>query len=305
MKRLALVVIAVLAVAWSGCGEDPELQKLKKQNAGLQTELVRRAAYVDDVTRTINEIEDRLGSITRREKLLLRVSSQISDIDTTSPQARRIRADFLAVEEHLADVRNRMDRLQRKMDASAVRISGLMKMVSRLQETIAQKDTVIARLRFQNRALLETVVGLEGTIAEQTHIISRTTDAADRLADTVRTQRGEIRKAFYLIGTADDMETKGLLARTGGFMGRGATLEPATGYDGPARIPLYTRIDDRENSRSISVPLATGQRIVGLLPPREEGSYRVLYRPGYPATLTIWDPAAFWTARCVLILIGT
>ena len=102
-----------------------------------------------------------------------------------------------------------------------------------------------------------------------------------------------INKAYYIAGTRDELEEKGIIKDEGGFLGIGSTTVFVNGAD----TDLFTPLD----VASESVITIDGE--VDELVPERDVTYYALNAVGEEVTdLSITDPESFWQERYLVII---
>ncbi len=115
---------------------------------------------------------------------------------------------------------------------------------------------------------------------------------------TVSTMTKEANKAYYVVGTEKDLIAKGVLIKTGGFLGFGKTLAQATSL----KEQDFTEIDRMRDS-TISFPKADKSYMIVT---RQDPQFLAvapdknhLLRTG----LKVASPEQFWAASKFLIVV--
>jgi hypothetical protein len=219
------------------------------------------------------------------------------------------------------------------VELAKVQVRGNRLQVTSESPFLAQRDTMIAKLRYvvtrvreteqqlsQSRQRIKNLTALsdslrstlDSTISNLQTVIATQKSTIDFLTDRVNTLttenvalRDSLATGYYVIGTRSELKKKGILVEQGGgrvlfiLWRTGKTLQPARNLD-----PSYfTAIDTRQVTQ-IPLPSASAEYRVASL---QDLSYVAEERKhnkysGTP-TLTITSPADFWRNSKFLIII--
>jgi uncharacterized coiled-coil protein SlyX len=189
-----------------------------------------------------------------------------------------LKAGIQRTKQHIAE-------LERKVKLGGVKLAGLEHVITNLKTTLAAKEEQIAALSGQVDSLQTRVGDLStqveaghGTIADQKQLIER--------------QRHEIGTVFYVIGDKDALAKKGVVVSTGGFLGFGKILQPASAM----RDSLFDAVDTDAQS-IIPIPAAKARVITA----QPASSYSLL-PSGKTLELHILDAKAFRTVKHVVVV---
>jgi uncharacterized protein YoxC len=292
MKKGHVVWVVLCIGALAGCsGREEELQKeLDREKARLQGTsdslnqvITQRDHYFDEVVRAINDVYVSLEGARQKEEMITqqtgeaegkfsltndqersRLLQQIASIDTTLKQGRK----------KLASLQSRVKKLNKESMALTETINNLKQMIEERERTIA---------------LLEgRVNGLENEVVEKTRLIAQ----RDSI---IGSREDEINTVFYVVGTREELEEKGIITDEGGFPWGlfGSTTVLASGLD-----PSFFKSLDRTKSNVISV----SGRIDEIVPKRDDRFYATHDVGDESSDLTVIDPAKFWQDRYLVIV---
>ncbi len=256
-------------------------------------------ARIDSLTRVAGERDQMMTEMAQNARLLSDISADLSKVQVKqklnvsgeSPGE----ASRDSIRQRVRYIANRINEEDRKLRASEKQVSSLTHLSdslrSTLQATIANYDSVIASQRSQLADLAAQVDTLRG----QTVALRDTVNNLTTIENTV----------YYVIGTKDELQQKGLIEETGGsrflwiLWKSGQTSVPSRQLD-PS---MFTAIDRRQVTRialpdsSKSYHIASRQDLSTLAtPPDKDGTVK-------GSALEITAPDRFWSPSKYLIIV--
>jgi hypothetical protein len=242
MKRFWTITLLALATACSPVGERGRIDSARVAAADRQRLSNELAAQKDSLTSAVLEADDFISQI----------DSQISRVKGLSRSKRK-----KAVLE---------SPLEQQVQARKEMLARVKALVDRTQETASQLAEAKRReraLRGENEQLLsqvekdqELINALGATIQRKTAMIARLEASADSIMTELRTAEARYSKAYYVIGTKDELMKKGVIVQEGGanllIVHPGRVLTPARKLD----REVFTAVDSRD-VREIAVPDTT------------------------------------------------
>lgn len=288
MRTTSFILVAFWVIV-AGCEKPEEQTELEKRNSELQEQLASRDQFIEDISSTINEIHDKIGTVWEMEKNVMGKPSS-SEVQQTMSQAEvkdlilnRI-SDIQAV---LNENRKKVAGLQKKLNASSVKYAGLEKIVDDLKKSIEVREKSIADLQIR-------VQDLEGEVTQKTQTIAMNEAIINSQTNQIETQSKEINTAYYVMGNKDELKEKGIITDEGGFLwgllGSTTVMSPAVDENG--FYPL-----DKSMDNEIDVPGNIDQ----IIPKRDQKYYVTEAAEGNRTVLKITDPA-FWRDRRLVIV---
>jgi hypothetical protein len=239
-----------------------------------QVQVAEKDSTINALFGTFNRISENLREIRAKQGGL--VSSGSSDRGLDMEQ--RVMGDLAAIDSLLAQNKDLVAQLRKQAKKSGARLSELEKSILDMEATITAKNAEIDTLKEQ----------LSSTNASLATLIDMYRDKS-QLSDM---QRNEMNSAFYAIGTAKELKTKGVLTKEGGVAGIGGVHKLNT-----AALPKdYFTAVDISNANEIPV----GAKKAKLATSHPEGSYR--FENG-AEKLVITDPTKFWSISKYLVVV--
>jgi outer membrane murein-binding lipoprotein Lpp len=280
--RVVWLPVALLVAAGCKQGPSPEVQARMDSLSQASSDRDRLMQEVAENTRLVSEIS----------KELARVSVPPKQLKITAESPLRASRDTLIQKIHY--VTGRMREIEPRLKDSE----------QRLRELTTISDSL-------RNELAATMQNLQGVIDNQKQTIDALNSQVEQLTaqiaalqDTIGTMAAEANTVYYVIGTKDELEQKGIVQETGGarflfvLWKTGKTLVPGRNLD-PSE---FTQADRRH---LFELPL-----------PAADKEYHIVSRqdvtaldtpPGQDGTITgkvkIADSAKFWANSKYLIIV--
>ena len=287
MRYTLPVFLFIAALSWGCNGRTAELEKenaaLQQQNREMAGSLSSQDSYIDDVVTSINDVYQSIEAARAKEKNLL---SETKGIETTTTKTKgEVRQGLLdrvvTINENLQTNRGRISDLQAKLNASKKKYSSLQTMVDNLRKSIEEREQSITSLETRVR-------GLEGDLATKSAMVrerDETIDAQKKVMSTV----------YYVVGTKDELEKKGIVRKEGGFLW--GLLGSTTTLAGTLDPSEFTAVDMGSNT-----VFRVDGKISEILPKRDAAFYTSEEVSGKESVLTVADRDHFWQNRYLVIL---
>lgn len=293
MKVVSLVVLSC-ALIW-GCNNRAE--ELEKQNANLQSsnhqltqDLTERDSYVDNVTQSINEVYSSIETVQAKERSLLKETSELESGKKLTRQEMRAKLldKITVIHTTLVNNQKTVADLQTKVNSFKSQYAGLKKMVVNLKKTLEERELAIADLT-------QRVQSLESDVAEKTRVIGEKDLVINDQSNKLNAQHQQITTAYYIAGTRNELEKKGIIKKEGGFLWGllGSTTMLASGFDDKYFKPI-NKIED--------MTIQVKGKIDEVLPKRNEEFYKKAEMADNQSTLTIAEPNNFWQEKYLVII---
>jgi len=289
--KIAIVLAVPCAVWILGCAGDNRAQELEKQlsqnrvdSTAFEQRIAERDKYLEEVIHEVNNIFGDLeqarmkeGSLSRRAKSVEGVAG-VQNLDTK----QQLLANIKEIGTSLTDNRKRIGQLQSRIKSMQGEFASLNKLVENLKTTLQEREASIAEL--QGR-----VQGLETAMRDKTAEIQRKDDMLDR-------QQGRINMVYYVAGTRDELEKKGIITSEGGFLWGllGSTTVMASGVDTTEFTPL-----DRTKFTTFHIE----GKVDEILPHRSTDFFASAEVNDSNTDLTILKPDKFWQEHYLVVVL--
>ncbi len=283
--RSVFVFFIVSGLIVAGCNDrSNEVAQLGTDLQKAKDDLAQRDKYIDDITRSINEIYGTLEQARATEGQLQShaVSAEVG-IQRTSQEARdMIFHQVSAVETRLREGREKIAQLEKRVKNYKSQFNGLNKMVASLKKQLQEREQSMADLQVRLTSLEEEVTMKNATIAVKEM--------------TIASKEKSLNTVYYIVGTRDELREKGIITEEGGFLWGllGSTTVLADQVD----EKLFTPID-----KSIEKIIPIRKGIKEVLPRRNAESYASAEISENQADFRIIDPSRFWQQRYAVIVV--
>lgn len=283
MRRTALPLVAVSLLA--ACQSGPSEAELAAQAEveALRNELQTRDALIDDMTQGFGEIERNLELLDERERLIASGEDE-KNLD----QRQRILRDIQLMNGLVQESRDRIAELNKQLDGRKVEASGLRKRLKEYEDQLAERDATLANLQ-------EELLTRDFRIEQLTAQLGDSEMEVAKREAVIDQQERAINKVYFTVATTRELEERGVVKRSGGFIGLGRTAVLAAQVnDGEFQVA-----DMRETER---IPI--GAKKATLVTEHPDDSYLLVEEGDELAYLEIKDPDRFWrTSRYMVVAV--
>jgi hypothetical protein len=291
----SILFFAVLLLVASGCNN--RSKELETQNAALNSvnsrlnqDLLARDEYIGTVTDSINAVYVSIENLKSREASLLKEKADLeSTKKLTQAEIRERLSDRIGViRATLSDDHKRILDLQAKLARSKKQYAGLQKLVENLKTTLAERDQEIAELTGR-------VQGLEQDVAQKNRLITEKNTLISEKDALISDQKNQLTTSYYITGTRDELEKKGIIKDEGGFPWGlfGSTSILASGFDPRDFKPV---------NNTTGCTIQVNAKIDEIVPKRNASFYQLEKLASDKSTLTISDPEKFWKEKYLVII---
>lgn len=286
--RIAATALALLGALACQSKPSPQLQARIDSLQNAANERDRLVQEMAQDARMISDVSSELAKVQVRGKL--NVTSESPGQASRDSVVARVR--YIAT--RLNDSESRLRSSERRI-RSLTSISDSLR--NTLTATIANYDSVVTSQRTQLVAYASQIDSLKG---ENTALAAVNTALKDTVGDLTLREN----TVYYVIGTRDELKSRGIIDETGGsrflfiLWKSGKSVQPARNLDPSA----FTAIDKRQVT-TIPLPdstkqyqIASRQDLSALgTPPDGDGKLH--------GSVQISAPARFWSASKYLIII--
>ena len=300
-----LSLAAIALVTLGACQPSPEHARADSTSAASAAQEVQLAtrltAQKDSLTRVVLQADDfimHVDSSMSRVKGLPKGKRADASLDPLARQIENRKLVMARVDALVARARATAAELGKTKKGNAALTARLVDdsvMITDLNTTIKRQTAMIAALSVRVDSLKGAAQRLAGTLAT-TQVSLASTQASLDVAE------GQRNRAYFVIGSEDDLVKRGVIVREGGanliFAHPGRTLQIARDLDTSSFTPI-----DRRVATVISVPdTSHWYRIISrqsldhaLVDGRDENSFK--------GNLKIADAERFWTPSRFLVLV--
>lgn len=279
MKKIFFVLLFV--PFWFACSEDkPEKDPVKDSLEQVNTQLSginsNQAAALDSFFRAMNDIQDNLDEIKKKEKI---ISKDTASGDVSS-RKDRITSDIQAIYDLMIKNKQRLAAAKKNLKESDLKIASMQETIDKLTADLAAKEMEITELRDQLQAM-----NLE---------LSNLTMNYQELQDESNAKTEELNTAYYAFGNSKELTKMGVLTKEGGFIGIGKTEKLAKDLN----TNYFTKIDITQTKE---IQLAAKKAKLVTTHPAD--SYKIEGADGKAEKLVITDAQKFWSVSKYLVVV--
>lgn len=287
-----LGVLVALVTLLAGCQSKKERARADSLQAITDRQLT--------LTTALSSQKDSLmRAIFESDSLLTRIDSQIRTVKGL-PAKKRVKRNYESpLEEQLMRRKELSDRVEALVERARVTAKELADSRKREQELRGKNDTLQLRIEDDQKIIAE----LGNKVQEQAATIVALELRVDSLVTETKVMGERYYRAYYVVGTEDELIEKGIVEREGGanllFARIGRTLTPARGLD----PELFTVIDRRD---VLEIPLPDSTRRYKVVSRQNLDAAEVAERDEaeFRGHLRIPDSERFWGGSRFLILVA-
>lgn len=287
MKKFFLSSMCVAALLFTACTDNNKSNEGENgEQVSENPELTAALATQDSLNNLINDIMSDMNQIKELEAIVA-TPGTIDGGEMTSQKAQ-LRNDITAIREALAQRRERLAELEKKLKKNASQNSSMLKTIEGLKEQIAQNETQITTLTEQLAAAnikIETlgtqVDSLNTTVANERAGKEQAQQEAQKLTDEMNT-------CYYALGSKSELQKHNIIKT--GFLRKTKIMQ------GDYEMSYFTKADKRTLK---TIHLNSKKAKVMTNQPAD--SYKIEDNNGQK-TLVITDPTRFWNAGNFIVI---
>lgn len=288
MKRLYLALsLALCGMMFVACNGNEELERMKAQSDSLQAIVDSKDDEINSLFDMLNQIEDNLAMISDKYSSVQTLKQ--SSLEGNTSVKGEISTQLATIDEMLADNKKKLAALNSKLAALGQQNSKLEEFVARLQERVDSQEQQIA-------GLLSELEKKNVVIADLNRNVDNLTASNNQKDATIAQQTADANRAYFVVGTADELTNLGILTENGGFLGIGKKSNASTEMD-----TKHFQAIDRTKVTTITVNMKRAK----VKTQHPAGSYELVPDQNdskVTAYLRIIDQAAFWKYTKYLVI---
>lgn len=287
MKKtlLALGLIAATA-SFVGCNQK-ELEQSKVTIDSLYGVINAKDGEIDGLFSMLNEIEDNLSAINSKYSNVqqLRRNSTEGNYD----RKKEISEQMSSIESMMAANKEKIAQLNSRIGSLGKKNTDLQAYITRLEERSAEQEKQISELLTELENNKVVIKGLNKNVTELTA-------SNQEKDDYIAQQLAAANRAWFVVGSYNELKDAGVVAKTGGFIGIGRKQ----GTVADMNTNAFTEID-RTKVTTINI----GRKKPQLVTQHPENSYELVADEednSITAYLRILDPTQFWKYTDYLVI---
>ncbi len=271
-RRIAVILLAgAVIVTSTSCSRDERKKEEEKHLESMMSILV--------------QVQKNLGRIRQKEAVVVRLSSDVEGRKPKSAEqiGREINTNIRFIDSTLSASKNLVTTLEKQNHESQYRIAALDRMTGQLKGELDKKGLELGAMK--------------GEIAKLNRQIARLTNTVDVMDEAISDQEDQMVKAYYVVGTVDQLVSKGILTPSGPFS-RFFGTRPVLANDFDLRP--FRQVDITE-TKDIYFDKPVSR--LHVITPHTKGSYE-LVGGKTSSLLLIRNEAEFWKkSRCLIIVV--
>lgn len=293
--KVGVVLLGALTMAlWFGISSvSKKKEVLTNQYNQLETQMIEKESAFEDMLTLYDKVENQISDILEKENLIHQGNDRLDrrnnekifkEISMIDDLIFRSKQDLKMLEDEAKSANLKLGVFEKRINGLQAELSERANVISTLKAELSKKDETLAFMISQQDSLNQTIN------AQLTDLEERTLEVQQLTA-----QNSELNKSFLAIGTFEDLQSKGVVAKEGGFLGifgkRVALQEEA---DEQSFMTV-----DRRNVQKLRIEAAS----LSLVSSHPLGSYQIL--PGdseAEQVLEITDPESFWKVSKYLVI---
>jgi len=287
MKKtlLALGLIAATA-SFVGCNQK-ELEQSKVTIDSLYGVINAKDGEIDGLFSMLNEIEDNLSAINSKYSNVQQLRRNSTEV--SYDRKKEISEQMSSIESMMAANKEKIAQLNSRIGSLGKKNTDLQAYITRLEERSAEQEKQISELLTELENNKVVIKGLNKNVTELT--------ASNQEKDEyIAQQLAAANRAWFVVGSYNELKEAGVVAKTGGFIGIGRKQ----GTVADMNTNAFTEID-RTKVTTINI----GRKKPQLVTQHPENSYELVADEednAITAYLRILDPTQFWKYTDYLVI---
>lgn len=285
MTKNFLWLYIMAAFICISCGGNQET-KLQKQIDSLQNLYDKQTADYNGLNEYLSVIADGLDSIAAQEGQIFNANNTPGESPALNRE--RIKKNLSAFQQTLAVQRQRIEDIEKKLNASTGGAAKLRTIIASLKQQLEAKDSEMAQLReeLNNKNVSIAQLKTHAAALQQTNAMNEMLIAEQ--AEVMKAQDEMVNEGYVLTASKAELKKKGIL--TGGVL-----QKKSIDYNSLNKSH-FKRIDIREFSE-----LTINSKAPKILTPVPKDSYQ-LVKQGSTTVLKVTNPGRFWSISTYLVI---
>ena len=273
-------VFGAMIVAFTIACNQEEVDKLNQENANLESQTISKDSTINEMMATFNIIQENLDEIKRRENLV-EINTE-GDAERSLGRTEKINRDLQRINQLMIENKNLIASLNKKSKASGAKLSEFERMIANLNKRVKDKDGEISRLK-------EELEGMNFKVKELNQSIENM-----RKQKELEANIDELNTAYFAYGTYEELNSKNVLTKEGGFLGLGKQEALKDGFN-----TEYFSIIDKTKTKSFLIYSKKAELVTN----HPKGSYKFIGDDKRIDSLVITDPDSFWKASKYMVVL--
>ena len=292
MKKILIAIsiatISIASVTSCGSKDNTAEGSWKQERDSLARVNSQQQAVLDQMTAAMAEIAFCLDTIAVHERVI--VTGIDEEGNRLSRKSIRNRLEILA--QVISEQKEKLGALEEKFSNSTMQIGKLHSIIEFLENSLAQKDAEVERLKGEVNTGNYHVAILEEKVSNMNDTIVHERAVNSEQKQQIAQQDAQLNEVYYIIGTEEQLISKGILSKEGKII-----KKKKVNFSNINKSSL-TKGDIR-TLKSISIR-GKSPKILSDVP---KGSYSLDKNSNDMSTLHITNPTSFWSANNRILII--
>jgi chromosome segregation ATPase len=248
-------------------------------------ETMKKDSTINLLFQAFNEIEENLEMIKSKQAV---ISQNAKDNPEKNPNVRdRINEDIKIINDLMDRNKRAVASLNKKLKAANMKLAEFEKTIARMNKQIEEKDGEINTLK-------DNLTKMNFKVEELNARLDTAKVESQKKTEVIESKTAELNTAYYVFGTKKELVEKGIITKTGGFIGIGKGKKLSDDIN----KSYLTKVDI---TKLKEIPLNVKK--AEIVTAHASSSYRLESKDKKVEKLVIVDAAKFWEASKILVII--
>ena len=289
MKKILLALgLAAMTCGFTACNQhQKEIEAKQVTIDSLQAVVDAKDGEINDLFDMLNEIEDNITAIGARYSNVQEMRS--NSLENGVTRKTKIADEMKTIENLMADNKKKIANLNAKVSTLTKKNSDLEAYITRLEERAQAQEQQITELLAELENSKVVIKGLNKNISDLTA-------SNQQKDDYIAQQVAAANRAYFIVGTYNELKEAGIVNKTGGFIGIGRKQ----GTVADMNTDLFNQID-----RTKVTTITVGKRKAQVISQHPADSYELVADEDDAQTtayLRILNPTQFWKYTDYLVI---
>jgi len=278
--------LAILFVI-SSCGDDEAIQRLQAENDSLKNVNNETQVQIDQFMASFNDIQQNLNTIKQKEHVIDLNTADTSEM--TPDMVNQVNDDILLIYQLMEENKQALNILKQQLQSSGIKNQQLEATLSLYEEQMLQKDDEISLLKQNLEDLNFNMQELNAQVADMQQNIDTMQQVTQQQDQTIIQQDADLHRAFYVVGTKNELKDNSILTRDGVLSGLSLDANFDKSY--------FTEIDYRNLTE---IPLNNNK--IEVLTQHPSSSYTLVGDNNNIEKIQITNQDDFWSFSKFLVI---
>lgn len=294
--KIGVVLLGALTLAmWFGMSSINKKKEVLAQDVEmLEKRALQKELIFEEMVGMIDDVETQIDEIVKRENLIVDQRKE----QFSNDQKSQLITELQMIDQLIINGADAIQSLNDKVRSSELRLGVFQKKINGLQADLKNRAQQIVDLKTELVAKDEALAFLmdqTDSLNVQINAYVETIGQKEFEIDQLQATNTELYKGYMAIGTFDELKTKGVVDKEGGFLG---FLGRKMALQEDAELGQFMTVDKRNVNR-----LRIEASKLSLVSEHPSDSYQIL--PGDSEAikiLEITDPETFWQISQYLVI---